>query len=103
MNNDEEVNKFKITINESLPVVDYSSKKNSKRVFGVLSNKYDNSTSKVVSYGPLSTESKVNSEDRPLIINSLGEGAIWICNINNNIENGDYITSSLIQNWYETR
>ena len=29
-------------------------------------------------------------------INSSGEGAIWICNINGNFENGDYITSSVI-------
>ena len=35
-------------------------------------------------------------EDRPLTINSLGEGAIWVCDINGALENGDYITSSLI-------
>ena len=29
-------------------------------------------------------------------INSLGEGAIWVSNINGNISNGDYITSSKI-------
>ena len=29
-----------------------------------------------------------------LIENSVGEGAIWVCNSNGNIENGDYITSS---------
>jgi hypothetical protein len=34
--------------------------------------------------------------DNRLVINSLGEGGIWVCNINGNLENGDYITSSLI-------
>jgi hypothetical protein len=29
-----------------------------------------------------------------MIINSVGEGAMWICNANGNIENGDYIQSS---------
>ena len=28
-----------------------------------------------------------------LIINSLGEGGVWVCNINGNLENGDYITT----------
>ena len=27
-------------------------------------------------------------------INSLGEGAIWVCDTAGNLENGDYITSS---------
>ena len=35
-----------------------------------------------------------NSRAERLIINSLGEGGIWVCNSNGNIENGDYITSS---------
>ena len=34
--------------------------------------------------------------DRRLIINSLGEGAVWVANINGPLENGDYITSSSI-------
>ena len=38
--------------------------------------------------------------DKPLIendtvlINSTGEGGIWVCNKNGNLENGDYITTS---------
>jgi hypothetical protein len=35
-----------------------------------------------------------NSRKERLIVNSLGEGAMWVCNSNGNIENGDYITSS---------
>ena len=29
-------------------------------------------------------------------MNSIGEGAIWVTNINGNIENGDYLCSSRI-------
>ncbi len=29
-----------------------------------------------------------------MIVNSVGEGGIWVCNSNGNIENGDYLTSS---------
>jgi hypothetical protein len=32
---------------------------------------------------------RANSREERLIINSLGEGGIWICNSNDNIENGD--------------
>lgn len=37
-----------------------------------------------------------NFNDR-LIVNSLGEGAMWVSNLNGNFENGDYITSSEIK------
>ena len=36
-------------------------------------------------------------DDTRLIINSVGEGAIMVCNINGDIENGDYITTSAIE------
>ncbi len=38
--------------------------------------------------------SRGNSRYERLIVNSIGEGGIWICNSNGYIENGDYITSS---------
>ena len=31
-----------------------------------------------------------------MVINSLGEGGIWVCNKNGSFENGDYITSSTV-------
>ena len=66
-----------ITIEDALPMIELSRKKKDKRVFGVLGNSKRN-----------------NSRSERLIINSVGEGGIWICNSNGNIENGDYITSS---------
>ena len=35
-----------------------------------------------------------NNNINRLIVNSVGEGAICVCNANGNIENGDYICSS---------
>jgi hypothetical protein len=66
-----------ITIEDALPMIEISRKKKDKRVFGVLGNSKRN-----------------NSRSERLIINSVGEGGIWVCNSNGNIENGDYITSS---------
>jgi hypothetical protein len=66
-----------ITIEDALPVVQLSIKKKDKRVLGV--------------FGMLNRN---NSREERLIVNSLGEGAIWVCSSNGNIENGDYITSS---------
>ena len=37
------------------------------------------------------------SDDQKLIINSLGEGAIWVNNFSGSLENGDYITTSPIE------
>jgi len=72
-----EYDKAGITIEDALPMVELSRKKKDKRVFGVLGDKR-----------------RSNSRAERLIINSVGEGALWVCNSNGNIENGDYITSS---------
>jgi hypothetical protein len=69
-----EKNKDHITIDNSLPIVELSNKINQKNVLGVIAGIYN----------------------ERIIINSIGEGAIWICNTNGNLENGDYITTSNI-------
>jgi len=66
-----------ITYEDAVPVVELSRQRKDKRIFGVLG---------------LPTR-KTNNKNR-LIINSVGEGAIWVANSNGNIENGDYIQSS---------
>ena len=72
------VKSTKIDINNSEFDIDLSSKKNDPTVFGII-NKYESNNN--------------------YLINSIGEGAIWISNINGNINNGDYITSSVIQGY----
>jgi len=66
-----------ITIEDAVPIIQLSRKKKDKRVFGVIGDPRRN-----------------NSRPERLIVNSVGEGGIWVCNSNGNIENGDYITSS---------
>ena len=89
------LNEFdKPTINSALPIVELSSKRNQKSCFGVLSDKEDrNGDPREYSFGNfVSVHHDEETLDR-LIINSLGEGAVWICNINGDLENGDYITT----------
>ena len=45
-------------------------------------------------FGVLGDKRRTNNRAERLIVNSVGEGAIWVCNSNGNIENGDYIQSS---------
>jgi hypothetical protein len=58
-------------------MIELSRKKKNKRVFGVMGMPNRN-----------------NSRKERLIINSVGEGDVWIRNSNGYIENGDYIQSS---------
>ena len=67
----------KILVWIPIPMIELSRIKKDKRVFGVMGDNRRN-----------------NSRPERLIVNSLGEGGIWVCNSNGNIENGDYITSS---------
>lgn len=83
-----------ITINEALPKVSLASKRNQKSVFGVVSDAEDeNVETREYALGNFVSVSDKPAEDTRLIINSLGEGGIWVTNVNGNLENGDYITS----------
>ena len=98
-NNDSNVlmGKEAIQINNSLPMVELTTQAMDKKVFGVISNAEEvGSRSRSFGKGAWGMMiSKPIGDDR-LIINSVGEGGIWVSNINGNFENGDYITSSVI-------
>jgi hypothetical protein len=81
------------TINESLPKVVLSTVPNQKSVFGVISNLEDKNGPRIHSAGAWVTTLEKPEGDERLIVNSLGEGAIWVSNINGDLENGDYITT----------
>jgi hypothetical protein len=82
----------KAEINEALPAVILSTIPWDKKVFGVISDSEDqNSENRIYSVGAFVSTFEKN--DNRLIINSLGEGGIWVSNINGNLENGDYITT----------
>ena len=82
-----------VTINESLPKVELASQRKQKSVFGVISNAEDKNDGRLHSSGKLISIYRILANDERLIINSLGEGGIWVSNINGNLENGDYITT----------
>lgn len=85
------------TINESLPVISLSNTDYDKKVFGVISNLEDDNNDRNYLMGSFGTTyEKTNYDEQRLIVNSLGEGSIWICNKNGIFENGDFITSSSV-------
>jgi hypothetical protein len=78
------IDKDGITIEDAIPIVQLCKIRKDKRVYGVLG----------------SPTRSTNNKGR-LIVNSVGEGAICVCNCNGNIENGDYIQSSDILGYGE--
>jgi hypothetical protein len=84
-----------IAVNEAIPRVKLSDATNQKSVFGVISDAEDENTdTREYTNGIYTTlAEKSDSSDNRIYINSLGEGGIWITNINGNIENGDYLTT----------
>jgi hypothetical protein len=76
-----------VSISSTMPAVELSRIEKDKKVFGVL-----------VSESPLPEDHwyKGNEGERFGIINALGEGRVWVSNINGNIQAGDYITTSNI-------
>lgn len=86
-----------IDINEALPEVDLSDEFKDNKVIGVISgveDENDEYRKSLISSGSFNYFAK--KDVNRLIINSLGEGAILVCNKNGNLENGDYICSSEI-------
>ena len=82
--------KQNINIIESLPNVILSNKIKDPAVFGVISNKYQDFNMSLLK------TNKIENKSYESAINSIGEGAIWVSNYNGNLNNGDYITSSVI-------
>lgn len=94
-----------IQINSALPKIAIATVEKDKRVIGVISNQIDdpmldNNTDEYqtdddackLSTGALRHGLRYGQ----VRVNSIGEGGIWICDINGNVENGDYITTSIV-------
>ena len=84
-----------IEINNAIPKVILSDGKYQKNVYGVIS-KFDFSSSHKEKMGNLGNIKFNSKHDMgyKVSVNSVGEGGIWVSNINGNIQNGDYITTS---------
>lgn len=88
-----------INIMESVPKIELASQRNDKRVFGVVADAEDpSSTKRSFAMGMfVSHFDKDDENDHRIIVNSLGEGAVWVCNINGNLQNGDLLTTCEVQ------
>ncbi len=82
-----------IYINETLPNCSLSVIDEDPCVFGVISNNPNGSNG---SGDDDSTTNFFTGLNDSVRVNSLGEGALWISNINGPIKNGDWITTSQI-------
>jgi len=87
-----------ITMNETLPVVSLSVTAKDKKCFGVISASED-PESRTEQYGVFGSNFEKEKGDTRVYINSVGEGAIWVTNINGPLESGDYITTSAIKGY----
>jgi alpha-tubulin suppressor-like RCC1 family protein len=82
-----------ININESLPVVSLSSIPQDKRAFGVISMSKDNANDSELN---AINNLRVSLGDTRVEINSVGEGAMWVCDANGALESGDFVTTCVV-------
>ena len=92
-NLEKDVSIRKPLIGQALPKIRLASKRNEKSCFGVVSRIEESNTRKFGYGGMVASTMSVSDSDRRVVVNSIGEGGIWVCNINGNLENGDYITT----------
>lgn len=81
-----------IYINEALPNCSLSCIDEDPCVFGIITNNTNGNPGK---YDDTNTDFCTSLNDS-VRVNSLGEGAVWVSNINGPIKNGDWITTSRI-------
>jgi hypothetical protein len=83
-----------IKSSEALPVVSLSNVVNDRSVFGVVDHfEQSGTTRSQTSGGTVITQDKESGDNR-VVVNSLGEGAIWVANTNGNVVSGDFLTTS---------
>jgi hypothetical protein len=87
-------NEHTINIDEAIPVIALASNVYDKRAFGVISGFETNNDKRVYRLGNLHFETEKSIDDAKVIVNSVGEGGIWVCNKNGSFKNGDLIVCS---------
>jgi cytoskeletal protein CcmA (bactofilin family) len=80
-----------IKSDESLPLVSLSNTASDVSVFGVV---HDIETGGTTRTNETGGKTRKPLGDNRVIVNSLGEGAMWVANTNGNLVSGDYITTS---------
>lgn len=87
-----------VFIDESIPIVELVTKANDPTVFGVVSD-FEPGDKREYRLGNMIFGKDINitnPKSMRVIINAVGEGAIWVCNVNGKLKNGDLISSSSI-------
>jgi len=86
-----------IRSSESLPVVSLSNIANDRSVFGVVDRlEQGGTTERRQVLGATVVTAQKELGDTRVIVNSLGEGAIWVADTNGPLVSGDYMTTSNI-------
>jgi phosphopantetheinyl transferase (holo-ACP synthase) len=83
-----------IKSSEALPMVSLSNVVNDRSVFGVVDHFEQSGTTRSQTSGATVIRQDKESGDNRVIVNSLGEGAIWVANTNGNVVSGDFLTTS---------
>jgi hypothetical protein len=87
---------LKPSITETLPILTLSTKQKDKKAFGVISNIEDGDSYNQRNVHINIPMKKTFKNERRVFVNSIGEGAIWVSNVNGPLESGDYITTAVI-------
>jgi hypothetical protein len=83
-------NSTKISIDEAIPIVKLCNNKMDPRVFGIVGGIDTNKSNNHFDIGNISFYKDTGPR---IIVQSHGEGAIIVSNVNGNLKNGDYLTS----------
>src|SRR6056300_1214302 len=83
-----------IKSSEALPVVSLSNVASDRSVFGVVDHTEQGGTTRKQKSGATVIKQDKESGDNRVVVNALGEGALWVANTNGNLVSGDYITTS---------
>jgi WD40 repeat protein len=85
-----------IQSSESLPVVSLSTQENDPYVFGVVDHVEGGGTERVQDHGGIIVRKTKTLGDDRVIVNSLGEGAIWVVDAGGPLVSGDLISTSSV-------
>jgi len=83
-----------IRSSEALPVVSLSNVANDGAVFGVVDHFEQSGTTRTQKIGIGIVKQDKEVGDNRVVVNSLGEGGIWVANTNGNVASGDFLTTS---------
>jgi hypothetical protein len=85
------------TIDEAIPFVKQCDTARDPRAFGVVSGYEEDGLKRIYRLAnAVFAYNKVDPRDRKVLVNSVGEGGMWVCDANGPVSNGDLITTSAV-------